>query len=202
VPEAAQKPRAPSLRLFPVARVGKHKAGCPTWAPSGHRVFIFAGCPTLAAYLFLRLGWETNALNQPRSPAGCPTLAAYLFLRLGWETNTLDQPRSPAGCPTLAAYLFLRLGWETNTLNQPCPPAGCPTLAAYLFLRLGWETNTLNQPCPSAAKVWFMSLSAAPRRKPCVAGCAGSPCTLIAAGSGYVAIRTKRAVLPTSGVST
>jgi hypothetical protein len=26
--------------------------------------------------------------------AGCPTLAAFLFLRLGWDTSTLNQSRS------------------------------------------------------------------------------------------------------------
>ena len=81
------------------------------------------GCPTLAASLFLRLGWDATNPNPrflSRTNAGCPILAAYLFLRLGWDATIPDPrflSRTNAGCPTLAASLFLRLGWDATNPN-------------------------------------------------------------------------------------
>jgi hypothetical protein len=32
-----------------------------------------------------------NAFSTSATKAGCPTLATFLFLSLGWETTNLDQ---------------------------------------------------------------------------------------------------------------
>ncbi len=101
-----------------------------------------------------------RALSASAANAGCPTLAASLFLRLGWDAKKLDHfsllhPNgASAGCPTLAASLFLRLGWDAKKLDHfsnvdralsaSAANAGCPTLAASLFLRLGWDAKKLD----------------------------------------------------------
>src|SRR5580658_2717111 len=76
------------------------------------------------------------AIHSPRKN-GCPTLAAPLSLRQGWEPANLTSPQYRAqrtepkdsclhpypspknGCPTLAAPLSLRLGWEPANLTSP-----------------------------------------------------------------------------------
>jgi hypothetical protein len=65
------------------------------------------GCPTLAAFLSLRLGWETKKAsgNSIQENLGAP------------GPSHLGTGDAVAGCPTLAAFLSLRLGWETTNAN-------------------------------------------------------------------------------------
>ena len=56
--------------------------------------------------------------------AGCPTLATYLFLSLGWAGGPgleLDRPLfHKIGCPILGTSLFLCQGWDSTALSQTC----------------------------------------------------------------------------------
>ena len=54
--------------------------------------------------------------------AGRPALAAFLFLRLRWESRNFTPPLSPqhnAGCPIL--HVFCE-GWESTNPNSHCIP--------------------------------------------------------------------------------
>ncbi len=117
------------------------------------------GCPTLAAPLFLRLGWDSTNLHPPLSiehmKMGCPTLAAPLFLRLGWDSTNLDSPSRSStkmGAPGLDFQT-----WDSTNLHPPLSiehmKIGCPTLAAPLFLRLGWDSTNLDSPSRSSTKM-------------------------------------------------
>jgi hypothetical protein len=68
------------------------------------------------------LSHSRTSLSNLNRNAGCPILAAPLFLRLGWETKSstrLLSTSQSAECPILAASLFLRLEWETGMHPQP-----------------------------------------------------------------------------------
>ena|ERR1035441_5580261 len=50
---------------------------------------------------FLREGWESKNLNKRN---GCPTLAAFLLLRLGWDTT---HPSGDSPMPAFERHVFV-----------------------------------------------------------------------------------------------
>jgi hypothetical protein len=88
-------------------------SGCPTTDP---------GCPTLAASLFLRLGWDCTLPHK----ASCPILATF-FCRKGGKSQRLTSPlaRMALVCTLLALAPFtawtLR-NWQVFHVFQPLAP--------------------------------------------------------------------------------
>jgi hypothetical protein len=78
-------------------------------APRGSLTHHFSGCPTLATFLFLWLGWDRTD----------PSIRAVILSgdreAIGVEGSAVAfrafNPRRER-CPTLAVFLFLRLGWD------------------------------------------------------------------------------------------
>jgi hypothetical protein len=95
-----------------------------------------AGGPTLAAFLFLRLGWDTA--NAP-----CPVHAPS-FWRMGGKPRTptsrvqRQRLKPGAGCPILESFLDSRVG------NREPPGAQAPSAPPQVVTRL--PTRTLETP--------------------------------------------------------
>jgi len=87
------------------------------------------GCPTLAASLFLRLGW-----GWPKAP-GCQGAPGLAFET--WD-GRISAPDPVRQTPKLFAPFTKGMGLTNAPAPRSPPQPGCPTLAASLFLRLGW----------------------------------------------------------------
>jgi hypothetical protein len=94
------------------------------------------GCPTLAASLFLRLGWD--ATQSPLFQPPCPVFATSFRREGGKPQMPPHRLGCPMGCPTLAASLFLRLGWDA--MQHPVPTS-VPRLRDFFPSRRRETTN-------------------------------------------------------------
>ena len=99
--------RAPSCRLLSGDRVGNH-------IPN-------PGCPTLAASLSLRLGWDLPCTTDPLP---CPILAR--FPTRGWETTNLPVATvkwTPPETRSSGVAIIMCRGTGESPLQEPSSPS-------------------------------------------------------------------------------
>jgi hypothetical protein len=134
------------------------------------------GCPILATFLFLSLGWSPQIstrfvlAHHPKQQPPCPILSVFSCGKGGnprISPASLVSPVPPHSVrvPILATFLFLSLGWAATNLNPFCLCASSqPTTSLphpfRFFLRKGWEPH--QSPAASLGGDWL----ATPRMTP------------------------------------
>jgi len=138
--------QTPNLFAPFTKRMGLTNAPAPRSPPQ-------PGCPTLAASLFLRLGWGWPTAQPHRSPqpgGGWPRFQDVAPAQkmgapgLAFETwdGRITAPDPVRQTPNLLASFTKRMGPTNAPAPRSPPQPGCPTLAASLSLRLGWGWPT------------------------------------------------------------
>jgi hypothetical protein len=107
------------------------------------------GCPTLAASLSLRLGWDsTRSCPNPR----CPILSTFVVERAGDPSGPPPRGPRPPGSPRTRSS---SLGWIKALLGRGGYSTSARPSVPHPFARLcanGWETATAHHPgCPVQA---------------------------------------------------
>ena len=149
---AATMLRAPSLRLFPGARVGEHDTPASDQrVRRGHNARVPHPCA-----FFLAQGWESTILLRAISEFAAATMLRAPSLRLfpGARVGEHDTPASDqrvrrghnAPCPILAPFSWRKGGRARYSCERlassPRPQCSVPHPCAF-FLAQGWESTIL-----------------------------------------------------------